>query len=247
VEGTPLLNRSVFPEVLNCLGLVGEAVEVGVQAGVHASSFLDRWSGRHLRLVDKWGKDETPSESQRFYVDIANVHGGDVREQHRVHCEARLAGELASGRAEIFNLDSAAAAAMIPDGHLDFVYLDARHDFVGVVDDIQAWWPKVKVGGAFAGHDFVDGEFPEGDFFWISALREVLPGLDQSVHVTQEKDRYPSFFVLKTQEISELRPKSLPAEDLARRFYRERSRYFSLWQEAGEQSTFLEACGTTCG
>lgn len=23
-----------------------------------------------------------------------------------------------------------------------------------------------------AGHDFVDGEFPEGDFFWISALKE---------------------------------------------------------------------------
>ena len=31
------------------------------------------------------------------------------------------------------------------------------------------------------GHDFVDGEFPEGDFFWISALEEVLPG--QPVHV----------------------------------------------------------------
>ena len=36
--------------------------------------------------------------------------------------------------------------------------------FAGVVSDIHAWWPKVKVGGVFAGHDFVDGEFPEGDY-----------------------------------------------------------------------------------
>ena len=48
--------------------------------------------------------------------------------------------------------ESTAAAAGMANSSLDFVYLDARHDFMGVVADIQAWWPKVKVGGVFAGH-----------------------------------------------------------------------------------------------
>jgi len=218
--------------------------------------FLERWHGRHLRLVDKWGAGDAEADpadlaSHLFYVDIANIHGKEIRSQHRVHCEARLADALRTGRAEIFNLDSAVAAAMLPDSSLDFVYLDARHDFAGVVDDIQAWWPKVKVGGVFAGHDFVEGEFPEGDFFWISGLQEVLPGVVRSAHVTQEKNRYPSFFIVKTEALASLTLQtSFDAEASARRFYAERSKYFALWQsfaERGDQAqAFLSACGEAC-
>merc|ERR1712194_381918 len=82
--------------------------------------FLERWHGRHLRLVDKWGAGDAEADpadlaSHLFYVDIANIHGKEIRSQHRVHCEARLADALRTGRAEIFNLDSAVAAAMLPD------------------------------------------------------------------------------------------------------------------------------------
>merc|ERR1740121_2632618 len=167
-----------------------------------------------------------------FYVDIANVQTTEVRRQHRVHCEARLRDALLSGRAQIVDMDSAMAASTVADGELDFVYLDARHDLAGVVLDIQAWWPKVKVGGVFAGHDFVDGEFPEGDFFWISALREALPGLEGHVHVTSEKNRYPSFFVVKTEALAGLVPRALPSpEEFASNLYADRSRYFALWRD----------------
>jgi len=248
-------SRSDLPALLNCLGLLNEAVEVGVQAGVHASSFLGGWRGRRLRLVDKWSPSGDEAGSQMFYVDIANIHGPEVRRQHRAHCEVRLAEALRSGRAEIVELDSAVAASRIQDGELDFVYLDARHDFAGVVADIRAWWPKVRVGGVFAGHDFVDGEFPEGDFFWISALRAVLPGLEGHTHVTQEQNRYPSFFVVKTEEVASLVPKSIQAEMAARRLYAQRSRYFRQWQDAtagaeiagnGFEASCRGLCGTDC-
>merc|ERR1719265_649195 len=195
-------NRSGFPVLLNCMGLTSTAVEVGVQAGVHASNFLKVWQGHHLRLVDLWAKESDASPSRMFYVDIANILGKEIVERHRQSCEAKLGGHLQAGRAEIINADSVVAAAELPDQSLDFVYLDARHDFAGVVADIHAWWPKVRIGGIFAGHDFVDGEFPEGDFFWISAIREALPEVAAHVHVTKEKNRYPSFFVMKTEEMS---------------------------------------------
>eukprot|EP00658_Telonema_sp_P-2_P083067 TRINITY_DN8902_c0_g1_i8.p1 TRINITY_DN8902_c0_g1~~TRINITY_DN8902_c0_g1_i8.p1 ORF type:complete len:152 (+),score=56.15 TRINITY_DN8902_c0_g1_i8:46-456(+) len=38
----------------------------------------------------------------------------------------------------------------------DFIYVDARHDFKGVLVDIDEWWPKLKKGGVFSGHDFLE-------------------------------------------------------------------------------------------
>jgi len=244
-------NRSGFPALLNCLGLEGEAVEVGVQAGVHASAFLRSWRGRRLRLVDLWKPSDDLSFSQLFYVDIANIHGVDVRQRHRAHCEARLAESLESGRAVIVNLDSVAAADTVVDATLDFVYLDARHDFSGVVSDVHAWWPKVKIGGIFAGHDYVDGEFPEGDFFWISALRQALPEVVAHVHVTQEENMYPSFFVVKTEATAKILPRAVDSEQVAQRLYAEKSRYFKLWRSTaaarGSSAKFVDICVDSCG
>ena len=47
------------------------------------------------------------------------------------------------------------AAELIPDNSLDYVYVDARHDYCSVLDDLKAYWPKVRDGGVMAGHDFV--------------------------------------------------------------------------------------------
>ena len=40
------------------------------------------------------------------------------------------------------------------DGFFDFVYLDAAHDYESIKEDLEAWWPKVKEGGIFSGHDY---------------------------------------------------------------------------------------------
>ena len=37
------------------------------------------------------------------------------------------------------------------DGYFDFIYVDARHDFKGVWEDLVAYWPKLRAGGIFAG------------------------------------------------------------------------------------------------
>jgi hypothetical protein len=47
------------------------------------------------------------------------------------------------------------AASRYDDNSLDFVFLDAGHNYESVKKDIQAWLPKVKVGGILAGHDWL--------------------------------------------------------------------------------------------
>ena len=46
-------------------------------------------------------------------------------------------------------------APLYADGHFDFIYVDARHDYKGALVDMEAWWPKLKEGGIMAGHDYM--------------------------------------------------------------------------------------------
>ena len=77
-------------------------------------------------------------------------------------------------RAEIVRNFSAAAATLVPVRSLSFVYIDARHDYEGVLQDLHAWWPRVHPGGWLMGHDWTFGkdQRPVAD-----ALRIFLLGL----------------------------------------------------------------------
>lgn len=49
---------------------------------------------------------------------------------------------------------SVPAASKFKDGSIFAVWVDARHDYNSVMEDLRAWFPKVKKGGIIAGHDF---------------------------------------------------------------------------------------------
>jgi GT2 family glycosyltransferase len=45
-------------------------------------------------------------------------------------------------------------ANSFPDNYFDFIFLDASHEYQDVKKDLQSWYPKVKNGGVFVGHDY---------------------------------------------------------------------------------------------
>ena len=62
-------------------------------------------------------------------------------------------------------------AEKVQDGSLDFVFIDASHDYESVIKDLKAWAPKVRPGGMLCGHDaHWDGV--------KQALKELYPDYD---------------------------------------------------------------------
>lgn len=67
--------------------------------------------------------------------------------------------------------DSVNAAKLFPNASLEWVHLDARHDYASVKADIEAWLPKVRVGGWLSGDDYNQEKWPEV----VMAVEELLP------------------------------------------------------------------------
>ncbi|MBJ7330554.1 MAG: class I SAM-dependent methyltransferase [Solirubrobacteraceae bacterium] len=142
--------------LLNSRGLVGLGVEVGVKRGRTSEAILEAWSGRRLISIDPWA--EAPAEE---YHDTSNV----VQAEHDgfyAMTQERLA--RFGDRSEIWRMTGMEGAKRVEDRSLDFAFIDARHDYASVIEDLEAWYPKMKPGAVFAGHDYFDGDLPGGDF-----------------------------------------------------------------------------------
>ena len=63
------------------------------------------------------------------------------------------------------------AADQVMDESLDFVFIDAQHDYHSVINDIGLWAPKVKPGGLISGHDYNHNKFPGV----VEAVHECYP------------------------------------------------------------------------
>lgn len=50
-------------------------------------------------------------------------------------------------------MSSVEASKLYQDESLDFIFLDANHTYECVMEDLVHWWPKLKIGEVFAGHD----------------------------------------------------------------------------------------------
>jgi cephalosporin hydroxylase len=64
--------------------------------------------------------------------------------------------------------DSLLGASQVPS-EVDYIFIDADHDFEAVAADIATWWPKLKPGGFCVGHDYNDG-FPGVKAAWEDVI-----------------------------------------------------------------------------
>jgi hypothetical protein len=143
----PILDeRNDLGELLNDLNYT-VGVELGVQEGHYSNKILEKWPKcEKFHLVDSW-------EHQPNYHDIANV---DQNSQNRKFDTTKQNMQKWGSKIVFHRMYTNEAVKHFENNSVDFVYVDARHDYKGAKEDIQNWWPKIKIGGILAGHDFED-------------------------------------------------------------------------------------------
>jgi len=142
----PLKNRDELLDLVQEHGFT-TAIEIGVKAGNFAMHFLKSWKTlKKYHLVDLWAH-------QKNYIDASN--GNDARHE-KMYETTRRRLKPWEDKTEFHRMLSTEAAKGFEKESIDFIYIDARHDYCGVMEDIEHYWPILKPGGIMAGHDYND-------------------------------------------------------------------------------------------
>jgi cephalosporin hydroxylase len=107
--------------------LLVEALSAGKTPEVH---FVDHWGGSNEQ------DHKADPELQRvFDIFLSNIGRADYPKA-TVHRKRTVE----------------AADDFAPDS-VDFIWVDAGHEYDEVMADLRAWWPKLRVGGVMGGDD----------------------------------------------------------------------------------------------
>ena len=133
------VNRKVMAETLAELGFTVGA-EIGVAAGDHSKTLLESIPSLTLYCVDTWTADRSywsfRSSTLANWYELAKIALSPYP-----NCIIKKQTSMEVARS-------------IPNETLDFVYIDAAHDFKNIAMDICEWSKKVRPGGIVYGHDY---------------------------------------------------------------------------------------------
>lgn len=122
-------------------------VEIGVRDGGYSLTLMQSIPGLNLFGVDPY----EPHHGYRDHVRKSTFEGFE-KEAH---------DKLDKYPGYKFIRDySANALKDIPDGYLDFVYIDGDHSFYEATHDIEKWSKKVRSGGIVSGDDYFKHKGP---------------------------------------------------------------------------------------
>jgi hypothetical protein len=144
----PLTDRISLLELVNNRFASPVIVEIGIAGGHFTKQIVATVRGlESLHCIDPWKHFETG------YEDACNLSQAEQDERYRQFCkDVEDDYRIIPVRA----MSHDAAAITDPDT-IDFIYLDANHSFDAVMRDLTCWWPNLKSGGIFAGHDYLKG------------------------------------------------------------------------------------------
>ena len=134
-------------EKLNC--------KIGVEIGVRLAGNLKQlaqnptFKNGMLYGVDCWSEDPEKPE--------INDEGFTQQQLDMQYWEC-VANFSSNPFVKIIRNFSYEASLDFQNEYFDFIYIDAAHDYSSVVEDLKTWWPKLKKGGLFSGHDYFPDE-----------------------------------------------------------------------------------------
>ena len=152
----------------------GEGIELGVAAGVYSLTILRESRCAKLWSIDRWSDHHDGKEYRLASMKLV---------------------QAGKGRCIPLRMSFEDAAPLFADNTLDFIYVDG-YAHTGQDDGrtLELWWPKLKPGGVFAGHDYHERWQPTVDAVNAFAARRQLK---LSFTNEQPPNGFPSWFTFK--------------------------------------------------
>lgn len=125
-------------------------LEVGVWRGEFSKKIYNISKPKMLVLVDSWTYDEhvrgcAPQVdgkeplSQKFFDDAKNETFNKFKNYKNII---------------ILDQSSLDSSSNYNDNYFDYIYLDAEHTYQAVTEDLDIWYPKLKINGVLFGDDY---------------------------------------------------------------------------------------------
>jgi hypothetical protein len=154
----------------------GHGVELGVAAGAFSRHLLESAQVQKLWSIDRW----------------SDHHG--LKEYRAA---ADLLSEIGGARSTTLRMTFSEAADLFDHESLDFIYIDGyAHTGQESGRTLEQWWPKLKPGGVFAGHDY-SPKYPQT----IRAVDAFVKQHRLHISLTTEEE-LPSWCLIKPQALA---------------------------------------------
>jgi hypothetical protein len=136
--------QDTFDVLINTIPYEGKFAECGAWLGKSSSYLCDTISKYRPDItpyiIDSWqaSDDETEMLVVTKNIDVYQTFLNNMGNRKFEHIKAL----------------SVDACKQFPDNFFDVIFIDMCHLYDYVKQDIEAWYPKLKLNGYMAGHDF---------------------------------------------------------------------------------------------
>lgn len=125
--------------------LVG--VQIGSYRGESTELFIKSGVFKRLYCIDPWENEyDSKDISSNEQISLAEQDFDNKFKGNEIVKKIRMASQ--------------SAVSMFEDETIDFIYIDACHQYNSVKRDITNYYSKVKIGGIIAGHDYGYPAYP---------------------------------------------------------------------------------------
>ena len=144
-----------------------KGAEIGTARGTNALTLKRNNPELELYCVDAWSTYDGCND----FTDQQVLNEYYAGARHRLKPYKGI---------EIINEFSMDAVKQFKDKSLDFVYIDANHEFPYVAEDLFYWSKKVRPGGIVSGHDYLKTTRTDG----MVQVREVVHGYTEAFNIS---------------------------------------------------------------
>lgn len=188
--------RGQFLDLINKYNLYIGA-EIGVQKGIFASHIL-KSNLKKYYLIDPWTQLDN-------YLDSANVNN---YEQLR-RLSLTISNTKKFSQKTVFLIGKSVDKYNLINDKLDFLYIDARHDYCGVIEDLTYYFPLMNNCSIIAGHDYLtaleqkqlnnndDFSVCEDGSVYLGAVKGAIQDFfsNTNYNIMTTKETWPSWYV----------------------------------------------------